>query len=212
VPHGNPKSPPVHWRYRILPYARPGFIDEFQSCQHLIVVGVTNDQIAPVLRDALQPNDQKRSALQHLKKLDVYYASDALFGYMPKQENLIVDPDAVQGNPDRSIETLTKEKKQSIAIVCELQRSGGLQLMANIRSYSLSPIAAIVAGDFEDKDRGVIQVTHYIWGRTTGSCPTMVLRPKELREVYNIYADYLRFLEKNSERLECTEEGTSGPG
>jgi hypothetical protein len=201
VRNGNAKPPPVHWKYRILPHASPGFIEEFKPCEHLIVVGITNDKIADAFLEELRPPAKRTSAFGNLKRLDVYYADHALFDYMPSNERPIDNPDAVQGNSDRSKVVLADEAKGSIKKFCELRRSGNPEL--NLYKYAISPIAGIVAGDVENEDRGVIQVTHYIWGRTTGSCPTMVLRRRELKEVYDIYANYLHALGEYSEPLNC---------
>lgn len=194
--NGNTEPPRAHWRLPILPHAQTGF-KEFYSCDHLTVVGITNDQIAPALRAALEGGRGDR-ALKGLTKLDVFYASDTLLAGMPQEENVISPKGTVQGNKVRDLETLQRERKKSIATVHGLNSFG---IEVNLYEYKLLPIAGIVAGNYENKMNGVIRVTHYVWGRNAGSCPTMVLRWKDLPEVCELYVEYLKLLEKNSTPL-----------
>lgn len=197
--YGNATPPTVKWTYPILPYvARHNAFDLFHYCSSLTVVGVTNDQIARTLPELLK--SKKRGPLGNLKHLDVYYASDKILEHMPVRETAIVEPGAVQGDPDRSIRKLKKEKTDSICAFQTLAKEVRREIGVSLYTYRLSPIAGILAGD-ADGDRGVMRVTHYIWGRTSGSCPTMVVRPGLLREVYDVYAAYLGVLRENSQPL-----------
>ena len=198
---GNPDPPPVIWKYEMLPFSRANSISPFQGSKRLIVVGVTNDKISETLSAALRPNPPTElKGLDELTELDVYYAKNGLFKYMPRREHGKDLPGAVPGNKDRSPPKLAKEKRGSIKTFKKLASTRGAP---KIRLFDcrLAPIAGIVARDLDDNETGLIRITHYIWGTTSGSSPTLVLRPRSLPEVYKLYKDYILSLEAESVRI-----------
>jgi hypothetical protein len=191
--NGNETTPPfrVSPRMSLFPFAKG--LQEFSGVKHLTVVGVTNDQMAKMLSDgsaAGQPHT--------IESLDVCYPMDFVYEHLPQYEDSLHYPGAVKGRKRRSLRRCKEEKRRSIK---RLKALSSKDVRVRLLEHPFCPAAAIVARDFKDRKRGMIETTHYIWGWKAGSCPTVVWRASPTNPVYDLYRDHLKLLMKKSKVL-----------
>jgi hypothetical protein len=207
VINGNPKPPAVRLNpdMRLFPSAKA--IAEFRGVKHLVVVGVTNDQIARMLGVALGASGESKLREPHtIQRLDVYFATDRVYEKLPAYEHSLRYRGAVDGNSRRDLVTCKAEKGASIEILKRLCCDSD-PIHVRLMEYPFPPAAAIVARDVADPRRGIIEVTHYIWGWKLGSCPTVTWPAHPASQGYDLYREYLELLEKDSKVLYDSERG-----
>jgi hypothetical protein len=193
VINGNRKPPKVRLNPDMQLFPAAKSIKEFRGVRHLTVVGVTNDQIGQMLGIELAASKERKSPT--IKRLDVYYAMDDVYKYLPKQEKSLHYPGAVKGRRRRSLRRCNEEKRRSIKKLKTLNSS---DIRVRLLEHPLLPAAAIIARDVEDAKRGVIEATHYIWGWKLGSCPTVTWRAHPANQVYELYREHLKLLESEA--------------